>query len=110
MMTGIQTIAADELRQMLAENPDVRLVDVLPEETYKKGHIPGALSLPIERLAGEGEREFDKQDTIVVYCSNTTCPLSSRASHQLVSLGFEHVFDFEDGKEGWVAAGFPVVS
>lgn len=53
----------------LLEQGDLVLVDVLPEASYAAGHIPGALSLPLARLAELAPRLLPEKDRpIVVYC------------------------------------------
>jgi len=46
---GVEQIAADELEARLAKG-NVVVLDVRPEPEYRAGHIPGALSAPLESL------------------------------------------------------------
>src|SRR5918994_2190845 len=47
---GVDEVTRDELLLRL-ESGDVTVIDVRPREEYAAGHIPGALSLPIDELA-----------------------------------------------------------
>jgi 3-mercaptopyruvate sulfurtransferase SseA len=46
----LEALSMTELRRQLAAGSMV-LIDVRPEEEYRAGHIPGALSIPVEKLA-----------------------------------------------------------
>lgn len=65
-------ISREELRNGLRSGT-LTLVDVLPEESYAAGHIPGAINLPFENLtdrARELLRDFKAE--IIVYCGGFT--------------------------------------
>lgn len=69
----VPTITLDELRAKLDRKDDFTLVEVLAPAKYRKGHLPGAISLPythVERLAAR--RLPDKDREIVVYCGAFT--------------------------------------
>jgi rhodanese-related sulfurtransferase len=67
------TISLDELRTKLDRKDDFALVEALTPTKYRKGHLPGAVSLPfysVDRLAPK--RLPDKNQEIVVYCGAFT--------------------------------------
>ncbi len=43
-------------------------VDARPQESYAAGHIPGALSLPVDQI-GQHLSELKKTDWIITYCT-----------------------------------------
>src|SRR5439155_1421941 len=51
---------------------DVTLLDVRPAEEYRAGHIPGAISVPIDELKGRLAK-LPKSRTIVAYCRGPYC-------------------------------------
>jgi rhodanese-related sulfurtransferase len=107
MQTTVQTIDADGLRGMIEKFEDFALVEVLREEHYRKGHIPGAMQIPVEDLKERAEQELpDKGRHVVVYCGSRSCPKSREAARILQEMGYAHVTDFEDGKQGWEDAGY----
>ncbi|MGO9449705.1 MAG: rhodanese-like domain-containing protein [Candidatus Binataceae bacterium] len=68
----VPEISLQELRKRLKSRA-VTLVDVLSPESYATGHIPGALSLPLEQvLSGAPELLPDRNAEIVVYCEKFT--------------------------------------
>ncbi len=81
------------------------LVDVRSEEGFRQGHIPGALSIPFEQLPAR-LRELPKAKTVIAYCWDTTCTLSTKAAFILASKGYR-VKEMIGGFEAWKASGFP---
>ena len=63
------TVGADQVKAMVTGREKVRLVDVRSLEEYRAGHIPGAIHIPVERIAAEkGRLPKDKAALIVFYC------------------------------------------
>lgn len=60
------TISAKDVLSYL-KNPKVILIDLRDSEDYLKGHIPGALNIPYEKLE-EDKLCLLKQYTYLVYC------------------------------------------
>lgn len=64
-----KTIDTDGLRALLASDPSVQLVEVLPDEEYETEHLPGAIHLPLVRLTRRAAAEKLVADRpVVVYC------------------------------------------
>ena len=104
-MVKIKTITIEKLLEMKHNKEDFKLVEVLSESAYEKGHIPGAINIPARELSKRASEEFDKDDTIVVYCSGYYWNASTSAAKKLKSMGYKNVFDFSAGKSGWENAG-----
>jgi rhodanese-related sulfurtransferase len=45
-----------------------QLVETLPEQDYRNGHLPGAVSLPLKQLTAERAAELDRGRPVIVYC------------------------------------------
>ncbi|HAF30897.1 MAG TPA: rhodanese-like domain-containing protein [Bacteroidales bacterium] len=103
----MKSIRLDELKKKLEKN-NVKLIEVLEEDAYNKEHIKGAINIPLERIATEAKDRFNKDDEIVVYCSNFDCSASPTAAKKLKSIGFKNVYDYEAGKKEWKEAGLPM--
>ncbi|MCP4498433.1 MAG: hypothetical protein GY822_00500 [Deltaproteobacteria bacterium] len=74
---GLDALAPHELQTRILEG-DVVLVDVLPEHEYAEGHLPGALSIPIEELQARlAELPDDKE--VIAYCRGPFCTFSADA-------------------------------
>lgn len=104
----MKTITKEELKDKLDDN-DLILIEVLSEEKYKDEHIKGAINIPLKKIGMEARERFNKDDLIVVYCSNYDCSASPTAAKKLTDMGFENVYDYEGGKKEWKEAGLPMV-
>lgn len=104
---GEQLEAID--RHELARRIDagsVVVIDVRPAEEYAHGHIPGALSVPLDALdAWAAGRKSRKQ--IVAYCRGPYCVYAVDAVARLTRRGLRAV-RARDGVTEWRAAGYPV--
>ena len=84
-----------------------QVVEVLAEEEYDEEHLPGAISIPLARLARDAPSRLRRDRPVLVYCYDAECDLSPRAAARLTQLGFPDVYDLGTGKVGWLAAGLP---
>lgn len=84
----------------------ITVLDVRPADEFAIGHLPGALSVPMELLEQHLE-ELDPNQEIIAYCRGAYCVLSFEAVAALRERGF-NVRRLEDGFPEWRAAGLPV--
>jgi rhodanese-related sulfurtransferase/stalled ribosome alternative rescue factor ArfA len=101
----LETITIAELRRRLATG-DVILIDVRPELEYRAGHIPGALCVPVEKLA-TFLRMLPRDKEIVAYCRGPFCFFSHKAVVSLTKKGF-NARRLKSGLPDWRFAGLPV--
>jgi rhodanese-related sulfurtransferase len=88
------------------KNGSVTVLDVRPESEYHAGHIPGALSVPLEHLE-ELISKLPKDQEIVAYCRGPYCVLAVQAVEMLREKGFRAV-RLEEGIQDWRAMGHSV--
>ena len=105
-MSKIKLITLEQLMEMDVNEEEFKLVEVLGEESYEKGHIPGAINIPLSKLEKQSNKKLKKTDKIIVYCASYPCHASTNATSILLKKGYKRVFDFKAGKKGWVDAGF----
>ncbi len=87
------------------------VVEALPAPHYEDAHLPGAQNLPHDSDPTTIAAVLpDRDETVVVYCSNLACQNSTILSRRLVQLGYTDVREYEGGKEDWITAGLPVAS
>jgi rhodanese-related sulfurtransferase/DNA-binding transcriptional ArsR family regulator len=101
----LEAVDAETLQERLA-GEGVLLLDVRPREEYLAGHIPGALSLPLEELH-QRLSELPRDRTVVAYCRGPYCVLSLHAAKALSEAGIK-VVRLVDGVADWRALGLPV--
>ncbi|MEV6205189.1 metalloregulator ArsR/SmtB family transcription factor [Streptomyces sp. NPDC051771] len=95
----------EELRARIATG-DVVVLDVRPVEEYRAGHIPGALSIPVDEL-DERIGELSEDLEIVVYCRGEYCVLAYDAVRLLTGLG-RRAIRLNDGMLEWRLSELPV--
>lgn len=81
----------------------VVVLDVRPADEYVAGHLPGAVSIPLDELAAR-LAELPGDTDVVAYCRGRYCVLS----HQAVRLLDEHgvrAHQAGDGIAEWLADG-----
>ncbi|MHB1510925.1 MAG: ArsR/SmtB family transcription factor [Acidimicrobiales bacterium] len=86
----------------------VVVLDVRPAEEYAAGHIPGAVSLPLEHLEARLD-ELDPEIEVVAYCRGPLCLLAPEAVATLRARGMQ-ARCLEDGLPEWRGAGLPVAA
>ena len=101
----VEELTLAELLRRL-EREDVILLDVRSEEEYKRGHIPKALSLPLEEIDRRW-KDLPRDKELVAYCRGPYCVLSDRAAQKLREYGIR-VKKLSVGYPEWEQAGFPV--
>jgi len=98
-------ITMKELRHWMEDEVDFTLIDVLPKNYYRMGHIPGAISMTMEEMDEKAKSMFDSEKERVVYCASAKTELSHRALRKLTNMGFRHVYEFEGGIKDWKDGG-----
>lgn len=105
----IAQMSRDDLKTRLDAGEIVTIVEALPEEYYRQAHLPGALLLPHDQVDALAPALLpDKDATIVVYCASLPCQNSGIAAERLAELGYTTVFEYAEGKQDWIDAGYPV--
>jgi rhodanese-related sulfurtransferase len=104
---GGEPVTRDELER-LARTTRVTVLDVRPAEEYDAGHIPGAISIPLDQLA-ERLAELPKRGQIVAYCRGAYCVLAHDAVRLLRANG-RTARRLSDGMLEWQLAGLPVAA
>ena len=99
---GFETISIDELEQRL-RRAEVLLIDVRPREEYEAGHLPHAISVPIDEFA-ERMEELPRDKTVVAYCRGPLCVYADEAIALLRDGGWLAV-RFEEGVNEWTLSG-----
>jgi rhodanese-related sulfurtransferase/DNA-binding HxlR family transcriptional regulator len=102
---GVEQIAADELQARLAKG-SVIVLDVRPEPEYRAGHIPGALSAPLDSLE-QVVAKLPKRREVVAYCRGPYCVYADDAVRLLQERGLK-ARRLDVGLPEWRRAGHPI--
>jgi rhodanese-related sulfurtransferase len=102
---SLEAVCAEELLAKMREE-GVEVLDVRPEDEYRAGHIPGARSVPVERMEAYLE-EIPRDREVVAYCRGPYCVFSDEAVALLRSRGYR-ARRLREGLPDWRAAGLPV--
>jgi len=100
LRAGIGRIEADELMGMLKAGKPLSLIDVRTPDEFRSGHIPGAVSIPLDILPHVDSALFKGE--IILCCASGI--RSVKARHILSSMGISSV-DLKGGVKAWVGAG-----
>ena len=100
---GFPEISIDELKSAIAAKT-VTLIDVNGSESWKEGHIPGAIDF---RASGDKLGSLlpqDKGALVVAYCGGPQCNAYRAAASAAKQLGYTNVKHLKAGIRGWKAA------
>ncbi|MBI4787829.1 MAG: metalloregulator ArsR/SmtB family transcription factor [Chloroflexi bacterium] len=100
-------VSVAELRARL-EQGQVVLLDVRPRSEYAAGHLPEAVSIPLDEL-DRRVSELPRRRTIVAYCRGPYCVLADEAARKLTRNGLR-VLRLEEGVLEWQQAGYPLAA
>ena len=100
-------ISVDSLKKAIAEK-GVTILDVNGADSYKRGHIPGAIDFLSNRADIASKLSSDKSALIVAYCMDERCGAYAWAAEAAKNLGYGNVKHFSPGLAGWKAAGEPL--
>ncbi|PYI56396.1 ArsR/SmtB family transcription factor [Paenibacillus flagellatus] len=97
-LDDVQTLSMEEVYDKI-NTQSILLLDLRPKEEFEIGHIPGAISVPMEEL-DSFMRELQKDAEIVAYCRGPLCVYSAIAAHKLKDEGF-NAYRMDEGLNEW---------
>ena len=99
---GGNDVSRDEL-QALIDQGKIMVIDVRPRIEFDHGHLPGAVSIPVDELPAR-LASLPKRRRIVAYCRGAYCLFADEAVALLRKEGFNAV-RLDGGWPEWVAEG-----
>ena len=107
-LAGIaKNLSPNEAYQLLAERPDVFLLDVRTPGEYREVRLEGAKLIPIDQLLRRMQ-EVPKNRPILVYCAVGS--RSSQVVGYMARTGFPEVYNLYGGIYAWGKNGLPVLT
>jgi rhodanese-related sulfurtransferase len=104
-VASISIRRCEQVRHGVQSDPSLQLIDVRSRAEWLKGHLPGAISMPLLDLDPRA-RPFNPSKPSLVYCyegyrATTAASILLRESTGDIGI-------LIDGVEGWSAAGLPL--
>ena len=101
----VATIDRDALKDELDNKAPIRLVMTLNRWAFDAKHIPGSLHFDSSE---ELYSAIDKDDEVIVYCTNVDCKSSVGVYWDLLESGYTNVRRYAGGLMDWEDAGLPL--
>ncbi len=96
-------ISIGDLKKAIAEKK-VTIIDVNGTDSYKSGHIPGAIDFEASKEKLTEALPKDKNALVVAYCGGPQCSAYAAAAKKAKAAGYTNVKHLSAGISGWVAA------
>lgn len=100
----VRQLDAAQLRNAVS-NQDAQIVDVRGPDEWRRGHIPGAIHIPLAALP-DRIGELNTAAPIVLHCKGGS--RSAIATSFLQARGITNVSNLAGGFQSWVKGGFEV--
>lgn len=83
------------------------IIDANGPDSYKAGHVQGALSWSAIRTDLAAKLPADKNTLIIAYCGNPKCGAYVAAANAAKKLGYTNIKHMSAGIAGWKDAKMP---
>jgi rhodanese-related sulfurtransferase len=104
---ALETDPSDVYEALQSGSQAFVVVDGRSPESYRRGHVQGAISLWHRNIDKAGTATLDKKKLYVTYCTGVGCNASTKAAYKLSKLGFK-VKEMVGGLAWWKQEGYPV--
>ena len=94
-----------EISHQIEKGEDVAIIDVRESKDFKKGHVPGAISLPQEKWNSCTGLRRDAMN--IIYCYAQNCHMGAHAAMQFAAKGYS-VMEMDGGFESWKENGLKI--
>ena len=100
-------INTGQLRQLMNEDPLIRVLDVRTGGEFDAVHIPGSFNVPLDTLSEHVHDLADVEHPVVLVCRSGA--RATQAHAKLTTAGKQRLHLLEGGMEAWEATGGDVV-
>jgi rhodanese-related sulfurtransferase len=97
------TINTASLRQLMADDPQLRVLDVRTGGEFETVHIPGSYNVPLDTLTEHAGDLADVSHPVVLVCQSGA--RATQAHSALAGSGKDALHILEGGMAAWEAAG-----
>jgi molybdopterin/thiamine biosynthesis adenylyltransferase/rhodanese-related sulfurtransferase len=106
MLETVRRLTAGELRELLAKNPELAIIDVRQPQEFVAGHLPGARNIPVAELQ-QRIAEIQPSRGVVFICRSGARSLSASAIAARAGIVCMHL---EGGLLSWAATVDPTLN
>ncbi|MCE2473049.1 MAG: rhodanese-like domain-containing protein [Anaerolineae bacterium] len=97
-------INSEEYREQFTDKAH-QFIDVRETDEHAEGHIPGTANIPLSEFMARVD-EIDEEAAVVLVCN--TGVRSAQAALYLASMGYEQIYNLDEGTKGWMKKGYAV--
>ncbi len=109
-LTYFLPIAPARAKELLDGGEKVIFFDLREPEDFKRGHLPGAILLPLRELPSQFAK-VPRTGRVVLYCSCGPGNIEEGYSYQILrEQGYRNISVLEGGMTEWLRLGYPVVT
>jgi rhodanese-related sulfurtransferase len=106
-LPATDTIDAQRLRELMRQDPALRILDVRTGGEFDTVHIPGSYNVPLDTLGEHVNDLADLEHPVVLVCKSGA--RAGQAHSKLSVAGKQHLHLLEGGMDAWESAGGDVV-
>jgi rhodanese-related sulfurtransferase len=101
-------ITPDHVKQLLDAGEKIIFFDLREPEDFKRDHLPGAKSLPLQQLTTRFQR-IPMAGRVVLYCTCAEGNIEEGHAYQLLrQMGYRNVSVLDGGITEWRRLGYPL--
>lgn len=101
----IKQVPVERVNELIKTASDIQFVDVRRPSEHSGGHAPGAINIPLDKLADDIEKLDPKKATYVICQGGYR---SSIGTGILENAGFDNICNVTGGTAAWIAAGLEI--
>ena len=101
------TISTAQLRQLMHDDPLIRVLDVRTGGEFDAVHIPGSFNVPLDTLGEHTQDLADVEHPVVLVCKSGA--RAGQAHAKLTTAGKQRLHLLDGGMDAWEASGGDVV-
>lgn len=97
-------VTVEQMASAVEKRDSVLLIDARKTIDFDKGHLPGAINLPVDAAEADIARSLGAvpQDReIILYCQSSQCPYAQKVARQIRRLGYTNLALFKGGWLEW---------
>lgn len=107
---GATNLSAEQVIDLILNQPELVIIDARKQEEYSKGHIENAISQLDTAMSEEAlaQHILSKATPVLFYCNGERCMRSTNAANKALSWGYSKVYWFRGGWVEWREKQLPV--